>query len=1332
MKRRRLKRSLSLLCILGLLGSGLPFAVADQSTPRTELMETEWEALQQLLSGYTAEWTDTSYEGLITNRVPHTALLGNGDVGVASGGDDYSKNFYISKSDFWGYNDGPKAIGGVIIKTAEEPVPVNVSLAQGKTVTASSAHGSFPPSRALNGQWREGYEGWVSNVGNPQWMEIDLGAATTFDRIVIKHDAAARGNNDNNTMVFSVSVRATAAEEWRVVYETADNHDAITDVTLEKAVSAQYVRLDVTKGTQETTTDTIQNPRARIGQFELYNTADAPTVPTGPVPTENFYEAQDILNARILTKMELDSVPVEMDTKMLATENLLVTKLTSKGDTAVNLTAQLWAKNNNGVLKQTALATADSITVTRSIPKANSNDTNSFTTQAALSTKIIGADVTSTVNEKEATADLVFTLPAGETVYIVTAIGGGGRTYNYKNELQGISPSDQAAALLEKASLSELEELASAHAAWWKDYWMASSIRLDETNEQLALIQKYYYGAQYQLGCTLRNGEVAPGLYGIWHTTDNPSWKSDYHLNYNFISSFYGVATSNRAEHLLSVIESIVGFVEEGPSDMATIQKFATKNETMKEVISAFVDAKIADGSIDPEKGIEGGVLFPVGIGPWGMNLDQSYHNQTFNAPFSAYPLIQYYEATQDEDFLREVLYEYLKPILTLLKAWVVEDEQGVYNIYAGYNEGSWAKNSVGELGVYRMCLEYALMAAETFDIDHDLQAEWQDLMEHLAPYPVIEYNGKQIYAMADQYYENGEWKDWTKGPTRLTMEPVFPAGQFGYYSTPEELEIWQNTLQVLDDANTWHGINCFPELYLQAFMMRYDTQTVLDQFTSNIERLIQTNLTIDDTIHGIEKSGATETVHAMLITEDKDVIKVFPAWQADCDGTFRNLRMSGGFLVSAAFDGKRQEVSSLSVTSEAGKVLTVASPWADAVITDSKGNVVNATLSTAPNHPEEITYTFATVAGETYTFQKGEASKNVDKSALQKAVNKAASDQLDTTLFTPASFADYTEAIANANVVLVDEDATVGNVSHALAAIKQAFDKLTYTPTKIATFSAAEKTYSVNNTGGSSASLYTDWKTIDGGSPVDLLNYAAGNLFFEATITLAKSGTTLADGSLYNGGVIKLRSVDTAGENNVGWGLGSRGLVTGENHLSICLNEPVSSTTGTMDWSQVNRLNLYIDSVNSKEGQFDMTLSDVAVVDATLAKAKRELLSLWNIDVDETAHTAESVTAVNDAKNKAVILLNDTTAEAEEITQATATLQQALDMLQPKILLGDVNQNGTVTAEDALLALQIATNKIQPDALQNLAADVDKNDDVTANDALIILQFATKKISSF
>ena len=63
---------------------------------------------------------------------------------------------------------------------------------------------------------------------------------------------------------------------------------------------------------------------------------------------------------------------------------------------------------------------------------------------------------------------------------------------------------------------------------------------------------------------------------------------------------------------------------------------------------------------------------------------------------------------------------------------------------------------------------------------------------------------------------------------------------------------------------------------------------------------------------------------------------------------------------------------------------------------------------------------------------------------------------------------------------------------------------------------------------------------------------------------------------------------------------------------------------------------------------------------------------------------------------------------------------------------LGDVNLDGEVKSEDALMALQAATEKIDLEEAAALAANVNGDDGVSSSDALQILQYATQKIDSF
>ena len=72
---------------------------------------------------------------------------------------------------------------------------------------------------------------------------------------------------------------------------------------------------------------------------------------------------------------------------------------------------------------------------------------------------------------------------------------------------------------------------------------------------------------------------------------------------------------------------------------------------------------------------------------------------------------------------------------------------------------------------------------------------------------------------------------------------------------------------------------------------------------------------------------------------------------------------------------------------------------------------------------------------------------------------------------------------------------------------------------------------------------------------------------------------------------------------------------------------------------------------------------------------------------------------------------------------------KNALVKIGDEVTPGDVNGKDGVTAADALLALQAATDKITLEGAALKAADVDGKEGVTSSDALMILQAATGKI---
>ncbi|MDR1891569.1 MAG: hypothetical protein LBQ48_00945 [Oscillospiraceae bacterium] len=404
----------------------------------------DWEAVQKNVGRYTGQWTDPALHGQESNRLPDTALMGNGDIGVSSGGNANEKTFYIGKGNFW-----------------------TVTGQDGNTVTGS-----------------------VRTVGG-----ITLKAA---------------GKLRNRT------------------------HGG-------------------------------------------------------------FSETQDILRAEVRTVQTIADAELHIKTWTSATENIIVMEITNNGAVQVELSVVPFVRKglpvSAAVYGDIALVTrdtADPMGINAVFFASEEVRVKAWRSRAAIAAKVIGARVTEARSGGEDNgllfnwsvtkggdagrhvAAISFAVLAGQTVYVVTAVTGGGKTYDFYGKLnpgQRDPVGDARDILSGFSSERDIRRLREAHDAWWNEYWRASYVDIISGNggdTDLETVQRYYYGAQYMLACTAREGKVAPGLYGVWVTGDNPAWNGDYTLNYNFIATWYGAGSSNRASFIRPAADAMADFMQEG------------------------------------------------------------------------------------------------------------------------------------------------------------------------------------------------------------------------------------------------------------------------------------------------------------------------------------------------------------------------------------------------------------------------------------------------------------------------------------------------------------------------------------------------------------------------------------------------------------------------------------------------------------------------------------------------------------------------------------------------------------------------------------------------
>ena len=654
-----------------------------------------------------------------------------------------------------------------------------------------------------------------------------------------------------------------------------------------------------------------------------------------------FYECQDILNARVIT----DTGSIRAESFIVKDRNIFIMKLWSEKDVRIKLTLETFKSGNRPV--------SSALNFDRIIIQKQTAFSGSHTKAAVLAASVIGERADNLFcSDGESSAE--FNLFAGGEVCIAVAVCCGRPDTS--------DPYSRAMFALDKIkTLSNIDSLEKEHSEQWREYWSASCIDLDTSDDRINTIQKYYYGAQYLLGSGISENACAPGLYGIWHATDDSPWKSDYHLNYNFISAFYGCASSNRPNQLVPACVAIRDYVSKGERNASDISEW-------KKFEKIFIDRLISEGRISEKDGIPGAVLFPVGIAPYGT-ADPSYWNETMNAAYSAYPMVDYYHSTMDESFRRQLLYPYLKSVLVLLDSWLEKDENG-YTLFAGYNEGSWAKNPAVELAAYKLCLREAVACAVENGVDKELSEKWQKYLDGLAPQPMEKVSGKTVLSLADAGYNGKKYVPMQEcipeDGNAIPLDSIIPGGVYGFYSPQEDLETVRNTVEAFDSADAWENINNFPRLFAYAVNSGYDTDRTVSAFAKVIDLSIKPNLTIDDGVHGFEKAGAVRAVNDMLVLSNRGVIKLFPA-QLNVNASFANLRTDGAFLVSAQYDAAEGRITNASLYSETGGLVRIAKEEG-MNITDSDGNPVFLTTGRLVGREDVEYFEFGTLAESTYT----------------------------------------------------------------------------------------------------------------------------------------------------------------------------------------------------------------------------------------------------------------------------------------------------------------------------------------------------------------------------
>lgn len=626
--------------------------------------------------------------------------------------------------------------------------------------------------------------------------------------------------------------------------------------------------------------------------------------------------AQDILHAEVMSDLKLGQALVHLRSWIADGQNLFITEITcdpkSSAPARVLITLSMPPQDSSPhTLYPSAAGVEDGLLwATR---ENNLTGPTNYHARAAIAVRVIGTTTASGIAPANSAAETIVLKPNSHAWIAVSfksdaRIGEGGPS---PQELRVM-----ALQMTRGVTLSGIRQLETAHRAWWKQFWLRSYVDVHDP-----VLENYYYGALYVIGSTSRAGHLTPSLWGNFITTDDAAWGGRYFMNYNEEAAYYGVFSSNHSD--LSVPYNRM-VLTQFPFQRNRTARAGYKGVSFQRTFTPFTTVAKPPAPV------------PVAAQKDYRKLPS---DQKSNATFSLLPVIQYYEYTQDREFLREKLYPAMKQLDAFWRDFAVRDSAtGKWAFeHSSAHEGGDDVNPNLDIGYARRIATELITTSKVLGVDARLRPVWQDFLNNLSPYPTVQVDGKTVYAIAASV--NNKIKNqglFEPGDQPINLEGlVFPGENLSIGGNARQLQIARNSMQEMNSWGVTRGGNSnngFCKIFPIAARIGWPAEDLLDKFKAAIlYHWRPSNLTVFQGGGGIETSGSVEALDSMLLQHEDGVLRVFPDWPRDRDASFVRLRAKGAFLVSS--EQKAGMVRWVEVTSEKGGSLVIEIPWSGQTI---------------------------------------------------------------------------------------------------------------------------------------------------------------------------------------------------------------------------------------------------------------------------------------------------------------------------------------------------------------------------------------------------------------
>jgi len=329
------------------------------------------------------------------------------------------------------------------------------------------------------------------------------------------------------------------------------------------------------------------------------------------------------------------------------------------------------------------------------------------------------------------------------------------------------------------------------------------------------------------------------------------------------------------------------------------------------------------------------GARYPISMGPDGVETCAGMLLSLYigGGGWLAQHLWWHYKMTGDREFLKKYCWPVLRECALFYRDYLVKEKDGSYSLFpslhtesvCGRISGS-GKNATWEISFVRRCFQMAIAAAGELREPENLQAEWRDALEYLAPVPARENGVWMEFSDRDSLWHMGDWG---------RMVPIFPAELVSADSGPEMLR--EQARKTIEEYWSFrsepHKRRTFEGSVFAVALFRMGMAERGLKMAEYACGPVTLNSSGFHTSKGAwyfqvdVPPGLSVLLNEMLLQSHDGVIRVFPAVPPSAEPVrFHSLRAQGGFLVSA--ERRENKTMYVVVQSLCGNELRMLNPF--------------------------------------------------------------------------------------------------------------------------------------------------------------------------------------------------------------------------------------------------------------------------------------------------------------------------------------------------------------------------------------------------------------------